>query len=82
MIRKLAKSIREYKKQTILTPLFVTFEVILEVLIPLLMSRIIDEGLAKGNMEIVYLIGLSYMHLLLKLSGGKLLLIQLCISCS
>ena len=57
MIGKLSKSIRQYKKQTILTPLFVAFEVILEVLIPLLMSRIIDEGLSKGNMEVVYITG-------------------------
>ena len=58
MIKKLAKSIREYKKQTILTPIFVSFEVILEVLIPLLMSRIIDEGLDKGDMNVVYITGL------------------------
>ena len=59
MIRKLARSIRNYIKPTILTPTFVTFEVILEVLIPLLMSRIIDEGLAKGDMTAVYTTGLS-----------------------
>lgn len=57
MIGKLSKSIREYKKQTILTPVFVTFEVILEVLIPLLMSRIIDDGLSKGDMNVVYITG-------------------------
>ena len=57
MINKLSKSIREYKKQTILTPVFVTFEVILEVLIPLLMSRIIDDGLSKGDMNVVYITG-------------------------
>ena len=57
MIKKLSKSIRQYKKQTILTPVFVSFEVILEVLIPLLMSRIIDDGLSKGNMEVVYITG-------------------------
>ena len=59
MIRKLSRSIREYKKETILTPLFVSFEVLLEVLIPLLMSKIIDEGLAKGNMNVVYIIGIT-----------------------
>ena len=57
MIRKLARSIRNYMKPTILTPTFVTFEVILEVLIPLLMSRIIDDGLAKGDMNTVYITG-------------------------
>ena len=57
MIKKLIKSIREYKKYVILTPLLVSFEVILEVLIPLFMSRIIDEGFAKGDMNIVYATG-------------------------
>ncbi len=58
MIKKLTKSVREYKKNAILTPLFVSFEVILEVLIPLLMARIIDDGLSKGDMGVVYLTGL------------------------
>ncbi len=58
MIKKLLKSVREYKKYAILTPLFVTFEVILEVLIPLLMSKIIDDGFGAGNMSIVYITGL------------------------
>lgn len=57
MIKRLSKSIREYKKYTILTPLLVSFEVVLEVLIPLFMSKIIDEGLAKGDMNTVYVTG-------------------------
>ncbi len=58
MIKKLIKSLREYKKSTLLTPLFVVFEVILEVLIPLLMSKLIDDGISKGDMNIVYIIGI------------------------
>lgn len=54
MIKKLAKSIREYKKETILTPLFITFEVILEVLIPLIMASLIDKGIYGGDMNMVY----------------------------
>ena len=42
MIKTLAKSIREYKKETILTPIFVTFEIILEVVIPLIMAELVD----------------------------------------
>lgn len=57
MIRKLAKSIREFKKDTILTPLFVSVEVVLEVVIPLLMAKIIDEGVYNGHMDIVLKIG-------------------------
>ena len=58
MIKKLIKSLREYKKPTLLTPLFVIFEVVLEVLIPLLMSKLIDDGISKGDMNIVYVIGI------------------------
>ena len=57
MIKKLIKSIGEYKKDTILTPLFVSLEVVLEVIIPLLMAKLIDEGVYDGNMNIVYKIG-------------------------
>lgn len=44
MIKKLLSSIREYKSETILTPIFVAVEVVLEVLIPLLMADLIDFG--------------------------------------
>ena len=44
MIKKLMKSIGEYKKDTILTPVFVSLEVILEVIIPLLMAIVISFG--------------------------------------
>lgn len=55
MIKKLIKSLREYKKPTILTPLFVVVEVVLEVLIPFLMSILIDEGIKTKDMNIVYI---------------------------
>ena len=53
------KSIGEYKKDTILTPIFVSLEVVLEVIIPLLMAKLIDEGIYDGEMSIVYKIGLE-----------------------
>ena len=59
MIRKLATSIRNYKKQTLLTPLFVSFEVVLEVIIPLLMAKLIDEGIYLGKMNAIFKIGLE-----------------------
>ena len=59
MIKKLMKSIGEYKKDTILTPVFVSLEVVLEVIIPLLMAKLIDEGIYDGEMSIVYKIGLE-----------------------
>ena len=52
MIKKLTKSIREYKKDAILTPIFVAVEVILEVIIPLLMANLIDDGVYNGDMNI------------------------------
>ena len=51
MIKLLAKSIREYKKPSILAPIFVTFEVIMEVLLPFLMADLIDNGVNKGDMN-------------------------------
>ena len=59
MVKKLAKSIREYKLSSILTPIFVTGEVILEVLIPLLMADLVDKGVYGGEMNTVYKIGLE-----------------------
>ena len=59
MIKKLMKSIREYKTATILTPVFVALEVVLEVAIPLIMANLIDDGIYGGDMNVVYKIGLE-----------------------
>ena len=59
MIKRLAKSIREYKLTSILTPLFVAGEVILEVIIPLLMADLIDDGIYGGEMNMVFKLGLE-----------------------
>ena len=58
MIKKLMASIREYKKDSLLTPLFVTLEVILEVLIPFFMAGIIDIGLANADMPYTIRMGI------------------------
>ena len=58
MIKTLAKSIREYKKQTILTPIFVALEVIMEILIPFVMSKLVDDGIYGNSMELIYKYGL------------------------
>jgi len=50
MIRQLLKPIREYKRDTVLTPVFVTVEVVMEVLIPFLMANLIDLGINAGDM--------------------------------
>ena len=59
MIKKLAKSIRQYKKETILTPLSVAMEVVLEVIVPYFMALLIDEGIYKSSMENTVKIGLA-----------------------
>lgn len=58
MNRRLFKSIREYKKQSILAPLFVILEVLMEVLIPFQMAKIIDVGIQDQNLSYVIETGL------------------------
>ena len=57
MIKKIASYIKEYKKDTILTPIFIGLEVVIEVIIPLLMAMIIDNGVGKGDMKYVTIVG-------------------------
>lgn len=57
MLKTLASQVKEYKKASIITPIFVTFEVIMELLIPLLMSTLIDNGISTGNMKHVFIVG-------------------------
>ena len=58
MNKKLLQSVREYKKQSIIAPLLVTLEVLMEVLIPLEMAKIIDIGIAGGNLGYIIQRGL------------------------
>ena len=57
MNRKLLHSVREYKKESFLTPVLVCLEVLMEVLIPLLMANIIDVGIANGDMSYIIRMG-------------------------
>ena len=57
MIQLLAKSIRQYKQASILSALFVAFEVVLEVLIPLVMKDLIDKGIDLGDMQVILRLG-------------------------
>ena len=58
MIKILSKSIREYKKQTILAPLFVGLEVAMETLIPFVMALLVDNGVYGKNMTEIYQYGI------------------------
>ena len=59
MIKRLMKCVREYKKDAILTPVFVIGEVVMEVVIPLLMASLIDNGINNGNMNFVIKMGIA-----------------------
>lgn len=59
MIKKLAQSIREFKKDSILSAIFMCFEVTMEVVIPILMANLIDYGIDKGNMPFILKMGIA-----------------------
>ena len=54
MIKRLSKSVREYKKESILSALFITIEVVMEVLMPLIMAFLIDKGINASNATVVW----------------------------
>lgn len=56
-MRDIIAQIKQYKKASLLAPLFVTLEVIMDVLLPFIMAKIIDEGIQQRNMTNVYLHG-------------------------
>lgn len=58
MIHTILSQVKEYKKASILTPVFMVLEVVLETCIPLLMASIIDDGVEKGDMGHIYVVGL------------------------
>ncbi|MGN0591921.1 MAG: ABC transporter ATP-binding protein, partial [Ruminococcus sp.] len=76
MIRKLMGCIREYKKPSLLAPAFVTLEVIMEVIIPLMMAKLIDDGIDGGDFHAILVIGgtlivFVLMSLLFGILAGK-----------
>ena len=73
MIKKLSKYIKQYKKDAILTPIFVIFEVVMEVLIPYLMARIIDVGIQNSDLNYIFKIGaILVVSAILSLAFGML----------
>ncbi len=53
MIKRLSQCVREYKLSSILTPLFVSLEVVMEVLIPYYMGKLLDYGVTVGDMSYI-----------------------------
>lgn len=58
MVKTLAKHIKGFVKESVMTPLFMILEVVMETIIPLLMASMIDDGITKGNMNHILFIGL------------------------
>ena len=76
MVKTILKQVKEFKKDSILTPIFMILEVILETLIPLFMAAIIDNGVEKGDMNYIYkvgaiMVGLAVLGLITGMLGGK-----------
>ena len=57
MIKTLAKQIKEYKKDSILSPIYIAAEVVLELLLPFIMASMIDDGVEVGNMKHIVITG-------------------------
>lgn len=57
MLKTLLNEVKEYKKDSILSPVYVSIEAILEVLIPFLMALLVDNGIEKGNMTSIWFYG-------------------------
>jgi multicomponent Na+:H+ antiporter subunit D len=57
MIKRLAKCIREYKRDTILSPVIVSLEVVIDVIIPFLLAFLIDNGVEKGDINYIVKLG-------------------------
>jgi ATP-binding cassette subfamily B protein len=59
LIKTLLGSVREYKKDALITPVFVTIESVLEIIIPTLMAYLIDYGISKKNMSFIFEMGVA-----------------------
>ena len=58
-MKKLAAYIRGYWRDTVLTPIFMLGEVVVEMMIPLLMARIVDEGIYGKDMDTIVKVGIA-----------------------
>lgn len=58
MLKTLGAQVKEFKKDSLLTPVFMILEVIMETIIPLMMASIIDDGVEAGNINHIYKMGI------------------------
>ena len=76
MIKTLYNQIGEYKTASVLTPIFTSLEVVMDVLIPYVTAQLIDKGINAGNMEQVYfygvvMVGMACLSLLFGILAGR-----------
>ena len=76
MIRTLLKEVKEYKRASIVTPVFMILEVLFETMIPFLMASIIDDGVNAGNIGHIYRVGsvmiiVAVLGLFAGMAGGR-----------
>lgn len=76
MLRTLGAQVKEFTKDSVLTPIYMILEVLMEMLIPLLMASIIDKGVETGDIRHIYVVGgimtlLALLGLLFGVLGGK-----------
>ena len=76
MLKTLCSQIRQYKKVSLLTPLFTALEVLMEILIPFVISALIDKGIEAGDIGQIYLYGglmvvLAFLSLLSGILAGR-----------
>ncbi len=76
IIKTLVKQVKQYKKVTIITPIFTALEVLMEITIPFIMAEIIDKGIQSGNMgQVVFygslMLGAAFLSLFFGVMAGK-----------
>ena len=76
MLSTLTRQIKEYKTASILTPLWTSLEVLMDVLIPYVTASLIDKGINAGDMQNVYFYGtvmlaMAFLSLLFGILGGR-----------
>ena len=54
MLKTLGGQVKEFKKVSLMTPMFMILEVIMDTIIPLIMASIIDDGVEVGNINHIY----------------------------
>ena len=67
MVKKLTQSLREYKKASIITPIFIIFEVILECIIPFIIANLVNNIQAGCGLDVIF-------------QNGALLVVMACLS--